>query len=138
VIAGDTVAAPVNVIAEIVFAWRRGNLDDPRYARLPGLLTQHLNAGTFEVLQMDRHAAELSGQIRARCPLPPRGRRRGRSKADQRVNWVTDIHIAATTWASGYDIQTANTRDFETISELIAQVVPSEARLSVLPPPASF
>jgi predicted nucleic acid-binding protein len=131
----DPVAAPANVIAETVYAWLHGNLDDPRYRRLPGLLARHLDAGTIDVLPMNREAAEVSGAIRAHQPQPPNRRRRGVSKTDWHRNWLTDIHIAATAWAAGYEIQTADVDDFSAIADVIAEITPGAERLSVLPPP---
>lgn len=90
------------------------------------------------VLPVDRAAAGLAGELRARHPLTPsRGRRDPRSRGDRRVAWVLDVLIAATAWTSGYGVTTHNRRDFELLRDLISELHPDLGPLAVEDPPTS-
>jgi hypothetical protein len=49
--------------------------------------------------------------------------------------WLLDIQIAATAFASGLQVVTANQADFERIAELLSSLFPSAAELRVSAPP---
>jgi predicted nucleic acid-binding protein len=133
---GETVAVTAPTVMEVVRGLQASSADGPRVATaLPwfiGLVTSDL----LEVLPLDRAAAILAGRLRALHPTPPTGVRRKGVKPEQRAAWVLDIQIAACAWTHGRDIATENVRDFETLSDLIAQLYPSASPLTVAGPEA--
>jgi predicted nucleic acid-binding protein len=117
---GAPVGVPTPVLAEVSYGVARSA------ARLPALIETHawlgelIASGLLVALPLTAVAAEVAGELRAHARIPPAGSaRRGRAKAEQRVGWVMDLMIAATTWVHGYDIVTRNARDYERIAELL-------------------
>jgi predicted nucleic acid-binding protein len=122
---------PVAITAPTVMEVARGLQATPALAWFIRLLTSDL----VEILSLDRAAAIVAGQLRAMHPSPPTGARRKGVKPEQRAGWVLDIQIAACAWTHGRDIATENSREFEALRELIAQLYPDTSPLLVKPPP---
>ncbi|HUN78315.1 MAG TPA: hypothetical protein VMU32_05295, partial [Solirubrobacteraceae bacterium] len=107
----------------------------PAAAQLDWLRDQ-VDSGLVEVLPFEVRAAEVAGALRAAMPTPPSGGRRSRdrSKAESRVAWVLDIQIAATAFAHGYDLVSAD-EHHRHIAERLAVLAPGAPALSVTAPP---
>jgi predicted nucleic acid-binding protein len=99
-------------------------------------LRDQIDAGLVEVLAFDDRAAEIAGALRADMPTPPTTVKRSRSRAkpDNRVAWILDIQIAATVFAHGYDLLTADTHH-SVIATRLAVLAPSAPALRIQPPP---
>jgi predicted nucleic acid-binding protein len=98
------------------------------------LYLELLTDRTVEVLPLDLVSAEISGHLRAACPLPQlaRRRRKSRSKAARRISWFLDILVAAIASRHGYPLFTANEEDYA----LLSRHIPSPYRLELIVYPA--
>jgi len=99
-------------------------------------LRDQIDAGLIDVLAFDDRAADIAGALRAAIPTPPSTLRRprNRSKPDNRVAWILDIQIAATVFAHGYDLLTADAHH-SIIATQLAALAPSAPSLRIHPPP---
>ncbi len=73
-------------------------------------LREQIGAGLIDILTFNERSADIAGALRARMPTPPSSpkQRQRRSKADGRVAWIMDIQTAATVFAHGYDLVSAD------------------------------
>ena len=99
-------------------------------------LRDQIDAGLIEVLPLDDRAADIAGALRAAIPTPPSPikRPRHRSKPDSRVAWILDIQIAATVFAHGYNLLTADAHH-AIIATHLATLAPTAPALRIHPPP---
>ena len=93
-------------------------------------------AGLLDVLVFDERSADIAGALRAQMPTPPPAAKRGhhRSKADNRVAWIMDLQTAATVFAHGYDLVSADAHHPLIAAQLHA-LAPDVPALLVHPPP---
>jgi predicted nucleic acid-binding protein len=121
------------VLSEVTYGAHSGAIRNPK------LLTQldwflALTAAAMRALPLNADAAELAGELRARQPLPPTGRRRRPGqRSEQRIGWIMDLFITATAWVHGYDVVTYNVDDFSAIAGLLPSADP-ENTLRILQP----
>ncbi len=120
------------VLAEVTYGAHAGAVRNPK------LLTQlewmlALVETAMRALPLNADAAELAGELRARQPLPPTGRRRRPGqRPGPRIGWIMDLFIAATAWVHGFDVVTYNVDDFAAIAALLPSDL--EAGLKILQP----
>ena len=98
-------------VLEIAYGFERRAEADPRYRTLLSWFADVLAAGAFAVVALDGPAAFVAGRLRAAVPHAP-ARRDRRSKTMRQASWLLDIQIAATAFAAGLDVATANRADF--------------------------
>jgi predicted nucleic acid-binding protein len=133
------IAAPTAM--EVVTGVQAAAGSDTRLAPVLTWLTRVLASSLVEVLALDRSAAILAGRLRALHPTPPTGARRKGAKPEHRAGWILDIQIASCAWTHGRELVTDNTRDFEILRDLIAELYPGASPLSVIaapPAPVSY
>lgn len=129
---GTPVATTPHSVHEVAFGWTL--LGSARGDRGVEFLMRNVQADAFTVLPFSPAAALLAGELRAAAEHPPHVRHRDRRPRVRRsVGWVVDLMIAATAYANGHAIRTANVRDFEEISGLIGRLIPDGPTLAVLP-----
>lgn len=129
---GTPVATTPHSVHEVSFGWTL--LGTERGRRGTDLLQRHLQAEALVVLPFSGAAALLAGELRAMAEHPPHVRHGDRTPRVRRsVGWVIDLMIAATAYANGHAIRTANVRDFEVIADLVARVIPDGPLLEVVP-----
>lgn len=134
VVAGGPVLVAAPAILEVAYGYQRKAEDDPRFGDLLGWFTRLIESDAFNVVPLDGRAALVAGCVRGLTPHPP-PRRDRRSKTMRQAAWLLDIQIAATAFAAGLDIATANRDDFETLANLLAQLFPDAPRLAVVDAP---
>jgi len=135
-LAGEPVALAAIALNEVAFGYERARERRVEFGVLLTWLAAYVSSGVVEVLPVDERAAVVAGQLRARAPGAPRAARGDkRNKGQRRVAWFFDIQIAASAWVAGYEIATENTRDFERIGDLLAELAPAAPRLEVVPSP---
>jgi hypothetical protein len=105
---------------------------DDRFATVADWFTSLVNGPGVEVLPFDNAAAQVAGEVAARSPSPPSGRKRGENKGTRRARWVLDIQIAATAWVHGHGVLTENVADFEAISRTMQDIYPDASPLEVV------
>lgn len=132
---GDPIGIPAPCLLELAYGFRKRVAEgDARFeTSLERLRTELGGDRLGTVLPLDGDAAALAGEIRAMGRTSGRKRSAGRSKAEDRVSWLLDIEIAACAWVAGYDLATANRRDFEPIAEAIAALSPGVPELRIVP-----
>ena len=129
---GTPVATTAHSIHEVAFGWTL--LGSARGDRGVEFLMCNVQADAFTVLPFSPAAALLAGELRAAAEHPPHVRHRDRRPRVRRsVGWIVDLMIAATAYANGHAIRTANVRDFEEIARLNARLIPDGPALAVLP-----
>ncbi len=126
------VAAPA--VLEIAYGYHRMAVDDSRYERLLSWFTRLLASDSFSVIALDGRAALIAGRLRGVLPHPPAKRDR-RSKTMRQASWLLDIEIAATAFAAGLDVATANRADFEALRDALAALFPDAPALTVVDGP---
>lgn len=126
------IAAPTAM--EVVTGLQVAAGSDTRLAPALTWFTQVLTSNLVEVLALDRPAAILAGRLRALHPTPPTAVRRKGTKPEHRAGWVLDIQIASCAWTHGRELVTDNTRDFEILRDLIADLYPDISPLAVTRP----
>ncbi len=133
---GDPIAFTATTLKEISYGLNKA-ASSGRQAAGAQLrwLRDQIDAGLIEVLTFDDRAADIAGALRATLPTPPSNARRpkGRSKPDNRVAWILDIQIAATAFAHGYDLLTADTHH-TIIATQLAALAPTAPALHISPP----
>ncbi len=135
--AGDPIAFTATTLKEISHGLHKAEAAG-RHAAGAQLrwLRDQIDASLVEVLAFDDRAADIAGALRAAIPTPPSTpkRPRDRSKPDHRVAWILDIQIAATVFAHGYDLLTADTHH-SIIATQLAALAPTAPALRIHPPP---
>jgi predicted nucleic acid-binding protein len=134
---GDPIAFSATTFNEISYGLRKASLSGRSAAEAQLLwLRDQIDAGLIDILAFDDRAAEMAGALRARMPTPPSTSRRpkSRSKADNRVAWILDIQTAATVFAHGYDLVTADAHHSAIAAQLNALAASAPA-LRIQPPP---
>ncbi len=121
-------------VLEIAYGFERRAEADPRYRTLLSWFADVLAAGAFAVVALDGPAAFVAGRLRAAVPHAP-ARRDRRSKTMRQASWLLDIQIAATAFAAGLDVATANRADFLALGEALAVLFPAAPPLAVLDGP---
>lgn len=121
-LAGRPLRVPAPVLTEISFGLARAAQRDARFAAQLVWIEDLLRHPKVEVLALDREAGFLAGRLRALAHHPlGQARRDARTKPERRISWLLDLQIAAAAWASGCDVATENTGDFEAIADLLAE-----------------
>jgi predicted nucleic acid-binding protein len=131
---GEPIAITAPSAMEVVTGIQASAASNPRIGAALAWFTQLLTSGLVEVLALDRSAAILAGRLRALHPKPPTGARRKGAKPEHRAGWVLDIQIASCVWTHGRELVTDNTRDFEILRDLIADLYPDTSLLAVSGP----
>jgi predicted nucleic acid-binding protein len=126
------IAAPTAM--EVVTGIQAAAERDTRLASVLAWITRVLTSGLVEVLALDRSAAIVAWRLRELHPTPPTGARRKGTKPEHRAGWVLDIQIASCAWTHGRELVTDNTRDFEILRDLIADLYPDTSALTVTGP----
>jgi predicted nucleic acid-binding protein len=135
--AGDPIAFTATTLKELSYGLRKAAASGRQAANAQlRWLRDQIDAGLIEVLAFDDRAADIAGALRAAIPTSPAAskRPRDRSKADNRVAWILDIQIAATVFAHGYDLLTADAHH-SVIATQLAALVPSAPALQIHAPP---
>jgi predicted nucleic acid-binding protein len=140
VIARAALGEPVHVAApaalEVAYGLELKAPADVRYRRLLAWYTGLIAQGSLEVVPFDGRAAIVAGRLRAQAPHPPRIRRGDRrSRTMRQASWLLDIQIAATAFAAGLEVASANRADFEALSGLLADIYAEAPGLVVAEPP---
>jgi predicted nucleic acid-binding protein len=134
---GDPVAFTATTLNEISYGLRKATLSGRPAAQAQlRWLRDQIDAGLIDVLAFDDRAAHIAGALRARMPTPPSPskRPRGRSKAENRVAWVLDLQTAATVFAHGYNLVTADAHHSVIAAQLDA-ITASASALRIHTPP---
>jgi predicted nucleic acid-binding protein len=131
-IRGNPVKVASSAILEVVYGCQRAGNTDPRYRTHVAWLAKLTTDDTLRVVPLDGRAAFVAGGLRGHAPYAP-GPRKGekRTKAMRQLAWLLDIQIAATAFAHGLDVATANRRDFEQIAGLLEELYPAASPLRV-------
>lgn len=133
---GAPVAVAAGAILERAYGFERRSVQRPAFAAALGWLeTEVIEGGLCRVVSLDGRAALVAGHLRARAELPPARKGDRRTKAQRRAAWHLDLQIAATCWAAGYDVATANRLDFELIAAQLSRLAPTAPKLVVLDTP---
>lgn len=122
------IAAPA--ILEIAYGYQLAAVRDARFAELLAWFTRLLASDAFSVVPLRGRAALIAGRLRGAVPHPP-GRRDHRSKTMRQASWLIDIEIAATAFAAGLDVATANQGDFLVLADTLAALYPEAPSLKV-------
>ncbi len=96
--------------------------------------TRLLASDSFSVIALDGRAALIAGRLRGVLPHPPAKRDR-RSKTMRQASWLLDIETAATAFAAGLDVATANPADFEALRHALAALFPDAPALTIVDGP---
>lgn len=141
VAAGALEGKPVRVAApavlEVAYGLERASMSEMRTRRYLRLLDRCVRDGTLRVVPLDARAAFVAGRVRAHAPhAPARTKGERRSRSMRQAAWLLDIQIAATAFASGLQVVTANRNDFERIAVQLATLFPAAPELRVDPVPA--
>lgn len=127
------VAAPA--VFEVAYGRQLAAARDRRHLTHLKWLRRATADGTLRVVPLTGRAAFVAGRLRAKSPETPR-----RAKGDKRTKplrqaaWLLDIQIAATAFAAGLDVVTANRGDFQRIADLLAELYPAADALGVVAP----
>jgi predicted nucleic acid-binding protein len=108
---GDPVALTASTFNEISYGLHKAAATGRAAADVQlRWLREQIGAGLLDILAFDKRSADIAGALRARMPTPPPGsrQRHPRSKAASRVAWIMDIQTAATVFAHGYDLLSAD------------------------------
>jgi len=107
----------------------------PAAAAQSDWLQAEIDAGVVVVLDFNERAASITGALRAAQPAPPTtGRRsRDRSKAN-RMAWICDLQTAATAYAHGYALASADAHHVAIVG-LLATIAPGTPALRIVVPP---
>jgi predicted nucleic acid-binding protein len=135
--AGDPIAFTATTVKEISYGLRKAAASGRQAAGAQlRWLRDQIDAGLIEVLAFDDRAADIAGALRAAMPTPSSTLRRpkDRSKPDNRVAWILDIQIAATVFAHGYDLLTADIHH-SIIATQLAALAPTAPALRIHMPP---
>jgi predicted nucleic acid-binding protein len=127
------IAAPA--IIEIAYGHQRAATTDARFPEQLAWFSRILRGEAFLVVALGGRAAYVAGRLRGAMPYPP-GKRDHRSKPMRQAAWLIDIQIAATAFAGGFDVATANRRDFEALSGALVALFPAAPPLAVVDGPA--
>jgi predicted nucleic acid-binding protein len=134
---GKPVAITAPTVMEVTTGLQATVASNPRVGAALRWFVRLVASDLVEVLALDRPAAILAGRLRARHPTPPTGARRTATKPEQLAGWVLDIQIAACAWTHGRELATENTRDFEALRDLIAELYPETSPLVVTGAPST-
>ncbi len=135
--AGDPIAIAATTLKEISYGLHKAATAGRQAAGAPRQWVRaQIDAGLLDVLPFDDRAADVAGALRAANPIPPSTikRPRDRSKPDNSVAWILDIQIAATAFAHGYDLLTADAHH-SLIATQLARLAPTAPPLRIHPPP---
>lgn len=135
-LAGDPVRVASTSVFEVSYGLARKALADERFANLLNWFTRMTAGRAFRTIPLDGSAAVVAGRVRAAKPsAPPKPRGDTRSKPMRQASWLLDIQIAATAYAAGLGVATANRRDFELIADALERLFPTAPTLDVVDPP---
>ena len=133
---GEPVAVAAGAVLERAYGFEVAATQRDDFKRaLRWLEDEVVDGGLCRVVPLDARAAFVAGRLRARASLPAAVKRDKRTKAQRRTAWQLDLQIAAVCWAGGYDVATANRRDFELIAAELETFAPGAPVLAVLDPP---
>jgi predicted nucleic acid-binding protein len=135
--AGDPIAFAASTFNEISYGLHKAAVAG-RVAATAQLrwLREQIAAGLLDILAFDERSADIAGALRAHMPTPPPAAKRGqrRSKADNRVAWIVDLQTAATVFAHGYDLVSADAHHPLIAAQLHALAPDAPALLIHTPP----
>jgi predicted nucleic acid-binding protein len=134
--AGDPVAFTSSTFTEISYGLHKAAAAGRTAADVQlRWLREQIGAGLIDVLAFDERSADIAGALRARMPTPPTPsrQRQRRSKAASRVAWIMDIHTAATVFAHGYDLLSADAHH-RTIAAQLGAIAPQAPPLLIRAP----
>lgn len=133
---GDPIRVAAPAVLEVAYGIELVASNEVRHVGRLKLLDRFVREGVFRVVALDSRAALVAGRLRARCahaPAAPRGDRR--SKTMRQAAWLLDIQIAATAFAGGLQVVTANQDDFEVMAHHLTALFPAAPELRVEPEP---
>jgi predicted nucleic acid-binding protein len=127
------VAAPA--VLEVAYGRQLAATRDRRHLSHLKWLRRATTDGTLRVVPLTGRAAFVAGRLRAKSPAAPsRAKRDKRTKPMRQAAWLLDIQVAATAFAAGLDVATANLGDFQRIADLLAELYPAADALGVVAP----
>ena len=134
--AADPMAVTATTLMEIEYGLAKLAKSKPAAAVQSDWLDAEIDAGVVVVLDFNERAASITGALRAAQPAPPTtGRRpRDRSKANNRIAWICDLQTAATAYAHGYALASADAHHVAIVG-LLATIAPGTPALRVVVPP---
>jgi predicted nucleic acid-binding protein len=133
---GDPVRVASTSVLEVSYGLALRAPADERFAKLLDWFTRMTAGKAFRTIPLDGSAAIVAGRLRAAEPsAPPKARGDTRSKPMRQASWLLDIQIAATAYAAGLGVATANRRDFELIADVLERLLPMAPKLDVVDPP---
>lgn len=119
---GDQYGLPAPVLIEVSYGAHatdsRGGRRLIYLANWIDQLTTRRGGNVLHALDVTSRAAIAAGRILATLPMP-RKRRQG-DATQQGRGWAHDVLIAATAWANGYDLVSADS-DYQTIAAALPQ-----------------
>jgi predicted nucleic acid-binding protein len=138
--AGDPIALTASTFNEISYGLHKATAAGRAAASVQlRWLREQITAGLLDILVFDERAADIAGALRAQMPIPPPAAKRGhrRSKADNRVAWIMDLQTAATVFAHGYDLVSADAH-LPLIAAQLCALAPDVPALLIHAPPSEF
>lgn len=134
--AADPMAVTATTLMEIEYGLSKLAKTKPAAAAQSDWLHAEIDAGVVVLLDFNERAASITGALRAAQPAPPTTGRRpsDRSKADNRVAWICDLQTAATAYAHGYALASADAHHVA-IAGLLAMIAPGAPGLEIVVPP---
>jgi predicted nucleic acid-binding protein len=134
---GDPIAFTATTLTEISYGLRKAAASGTTVAQIQLLwLRDQINRGLIDILPFDNRAADVAGALRAKLPIPPATHKRktSRSKAENRVAWIMDLHTAATVFTYGYDLVTTD-EHHTFIVDTLREIAPDGPPLVIQAPP---
>jgi predicted nucleic acid-binding protein len=131
---GTAVRVASAAVLEIAYGHQRMSHADPRHGNWLTWFSGLLACEVLSIIPLDGSAALVAGRLRGVLPHPPTKRDR-RSKTMRQASWLIDIEIAATAFAAGLDVATANRRDFEVLRAALVTLFPGAPPMAVVDGP---
>ena len=133
---GEPVAVAAGAVLERAYGFEVAARQRDNFKRaLRWLEDEVVDSGLCRIVPLDARAAFVAGRLRARASLPAAAKGDKRTKAQRRAAWQLDLQIGAVCWAGGYDVATANRRDFEMIAAELEALAPAGPALAVVDSP---
>ena len=133
---GQPIAVAASAVLERAYGFEAAAVRRGDFRRaLHWLEDEVVDGALCRIVPLDGRAALVAGRLRARAALPAAAKGDRRSKAQRRAAWHLDLQAAAICWAGGYDVATANRRDFELIAAELEALAPGAPPLAVLDAP---
>ena len=133
---GQPIAVAASAVLERAYGFEAAAVKRGEFRRaLHWLEEEVVDGGLCRIVPLDGRAGLVAGRLRAHAALPAAAKSDKRSKAQRRTAWHLDLQAGAICWAGGYDVATANRRDFELIAAELEALAPGAPPLVVLDAP---